>query len=136
MRRRSRLVSRAAILFVANFTIFRGFVLAKGAEFDGRMLFWNDEKSFNVLIAELRRLPPGTPLYSKLWNNVLPRSGLLPPGRIYVHPWFEWFFPVDRVGDRVEEAARAPGTVVVDYWRTGVPGKRVGPYVISTVPGR
>ncbi len=134
MTRRSHLVARAAILFVANFTIARGFVLAKGADFDGRVLFWNEEESFNVLIGELRRLPPETPLYSKLWGNVLPRSGLLPPGRIYVHPWFEWFFPVDRIGERVAEAARTPGTVVVDYWRTGVPGRRVGPYVVYTVP--
>ncbi len=134
MGRRSRLISRAAVLFVAAFTLSRGFVLALGADFDGRMLFWNEEKSFNVLIAELRRLPPATPLYSKLWGNVLPRSGLLPPGRIYVHPWFEWFFPVDRIGERVAKAVRTPGTVVVDYWKAGVPGKRVGPYVISTVP--
>lgn len=133
MRRRSRLVARSATLFVATFTIFRGLVLAKGADFDGRVLFWNDEESFNVLIAELRRLPPETPLYSKLWANVLPRSGLLPPGRIYVHPWFEWFFPVDRIGEHVAEAARTPGTAVVDYWKTGVPGRRVGPYTIYMV---
>jgi hypothetical protein len=134
MRRSPPLLSRLAVLFVANFALFRGVVLVSGSYFDGRVLYWNEEDSFNVLVDELRRLPPTTALHSKLWGNVLPRTGLLPPGRIYVHPWFDWFFPVDRVGELIANAARAPGTVIVDRRGPGVPGRRMGPYSIFTVP--
>jgi hypothetical protein len=133
MRRGPPRLSRAAILFVATFTLARGVLLMSWATLDGRILFWNDEPAFNSLIEELRRFPKTTVVHSRLWGNVLPRTELLPPGRIFVHPWLVWFFPVDRIGERVAAAARAPGTVIVDY-REAIPGRRVGPYAIFTVP--
>jgi hypothetical protein len=96
------------------------------------VLFWNEEPAFNALVDRLRAMPNG-PVHSKLWGNVLARADRLPPGRLWVHPWFEWFFPVDRVGERIAEAAARPGTIVVSY-RGGEPGGLpVGPYEIRVV---
>lgn len=109
----------------------RGVVLGSGRDFDGKVLFWNQEPALDALAARLRRFPPNTPLYSPLWDNVLPRAGLLPPGRLYVNPYFDWFFPVDDVGDRIQAALRAQGGVVVGY--RGAPSDEdvIGPYRIQ-----
>ena len=128
---RERVLLRAvAFAFVTTLTVSQGAIVAAGERFDGKVVFWNDEPALDRLAEALRRLPPGTPLYSELWENVLPRSGLLPPGRIYVQPGLTWFFPVDDIGERIRSAAQAPGTVVVDRRRAGLTGERVGPYVI------
>jgi hypothetical protein len=130
MNRRPRLLSFAARAAVLALTLSRASVVAAGSRFDGKVLFWNDEPAFNALIEKLRGLPRDTPLYSELWGNVLPRSGLLPPGRLWVHPWFVWFFPVDQAGERIRRAASQPGTVFAGY-RGKHPGEtRVGPYAI------
>ena len=135
----ARLMSRSprrlavwARAFVATVLLSRAAVLAIGGSFDGRVLFWNEEPAFNALVDRLRTMPAG-PVHSKLWGNVLARAGRLPPGRLWVHPWFEWFFPVDRVGERIGQAAARPGTIVVSY-RGGEPGGLpVGPYEIRVV---
>lgn len=134
MRRRTRLfrfLPAAAFAFAATFVAARGAILFLGREFDGKVIFWNEEPAFNALIARLRRLPSGTPLHSELWGNVLPRSGLLPPGGVYVNPWFDWFFPVERIGERVRKAADGPGTVVVNHGAATAGGEPVGPYSIA-----
>jgi hypothetical protein len=130
LRREGARLRAVAFAFVITLAVSQGAIVAAGERFDGKVVFWNDEPALDRLAEALRRLPPGTPLHSKLWENVLPRCGLLPPGRIYVHPWFTWFFPVDDVGERVRHAAEAPGTVVVDYRGPSLTGERVGPYVI------
>lgn len=121
----------AAYGFIVTFVVMRGVVLGSGRDFDGKVLFWNQEPALDALAARLRRFPPNTPLYSPLWDNVLPRAGLLPPGRLYVNPYFDWFFPVDDVGDRIQAALRAQGGVVVGY--RGAPSDEdvIGPYRIQ-----
>ena len=105
-----------------------------GEPLNGRVLFWNDDHSFNALVQRLRRLPPTTPLHSELWGNLLPRVGLLPPGGLYVHPYLGREFGLnefDSVGERVRRAASMPGVVVVKY---GSKGPRGGPYVVVRNP--
>ncbi len=128
--RRPRLLSLAATAVVLALTVSRATVVAAGARFDGRVLFWNDEPAFNALVEKLRALPRDTPLHSELWGNVLPRAGLLPPGRLWVHPWFVWFFPVDQAGERIRRASSRPGTVFAGYRGTHPGEIRVGPYAI------
>jgi len=128
LRRSGRWLPAAAFAFVTALTVSRGAVLMGGGWFDGKALFWNEDPAFNELVTRLRRLPPDTPLHSMLWGNLLPRTGLLPPGRLYVHPWFDWLFPVDRIGERIEQAAARPGTVVVGYRGFASGGEIVGPY--------
>ena len=126
-------LSPAIPAFLLLYTVSRGIVLAAGETFDGRVLFWNDDPDFNAVIERLRRLPETARVHSELWGNVLPRAERLPPGRIWVHPWLRWYFPVEDCRARVLAAARAPGTVWVNY-RDALPrGERVGPYAIWTV---
>jgi hypothetical protein len=120
-----------ALAFVATLTLSQAAVVAAGESFDGKVVFWNDVPALERVVAALSTLPRDTPLSSELWENVLPRSGLLPPGGIYVNPLFAYFFPVDNIGERVRRAAQAPGTVVVGYSRPGLAGQIVGPYVIA-----
>lgn len=136
MSRRPALLSRSAAAFTATLALSRGAVLASGGGFDGKVLFWNDEPAFEALVARLSALPRDTPLHSELWGNVLPRAGLLPPGRLYEHPWFYWFFSVERLGERIREAAAKPGTVVVGYRGAHPDGEAVGPYAIVRIRGR
>jgi len=123
-----------AVAFVATMTVSRATVLAAGATLDGKILFWNDEPAFNALVDRLRTMPPG-PVHSELWGNVLPRAGRLPPGRLWVHPWFGWFFGVDRVGARIAEASARPGTILVGFRDARNGGEVVGPYEIRVVGG-
>src|SRR5512143_62772 len=130
----SRGILRAgAFALVAAFALSRAAILASGGEFDGKVLFWNHEPALDALAARLRELPRDTPLHSTLWDNVLPRSGLLPPGRLYVNPYFSWFFGVDRVEERIQAALRREGGVVVVYRRAASEPDVVGPYRIFRV---
>ena len=115
---------------VVTYAVSRGLILFTNREFDAKVLFWNDTPALDALALRLRRFSPQTPLYSPLWENVLPRSGLLPPGRLYVNPYFDYLFPVDDVGNRVRAASRRPGVIVVDYRRSRSDGEIVGPFVI------
>lgn len=125
---------RAVFAFVITFVGARALVLANGNDFDGKILFWNAEPAFDRLVARLRSFPPDARVHSLLWENVLPRSGHLPPGRLYVNPFFSWFFPVDHIGERIRTAAKSPGTVVVGY-PSSTPGEeRIGPYALFQVP--
>jgi hypothetical protein len=127
-------LSPAIPAFLLLYTVSRGIVLAAGESFDGRVLFWNDDPDFNAVIERLRRRPETARVHSELWGNVLPRAERLPPGRIWVHPWLRWYFPVEDCREQVLAAARAPGTVWVGY-RDALPqGERVGPYAIWKVP--
>ncbi|HEX9150277.1 MAG TPA: hypothetical protein VF958_14060 [Thermoanaerobaculia bacterium] len=144
LRRRAPLpiFRRAAYVLVIALIVGRLLVLASGGDFDGKVLYWNHEPSLDALAERLRRFPPDTPLFSPLWDNVLPRAGLIPPGRLYVNPWFDWFFPVDDVGRRIQEAIRRRGALVVGYRAARADGEVVGPYTIRWVkpdpdrPGR
>lgn len=121
---------RLATFYVAALVIPLGLVFVAGESFSRRVLFWNDDPVFNRLIAYLQELPPATPLYADVWGNILPRSGLLPPGGIYVHPWLSREFgldAIDSVGERVEAARRQPGTVLVGM---GTQRCRIGPYSV------
>jgi hypothetical protein len=123
----------AAGLFV--FTVSRATILVAGTSLDGRVRFWNEDPDFNALIERLRRFPEDSRVHSELWDNVLPRAGRLPPGRVWVHPWLRWYFGIENVRERVLQAAREPGTIWVDY-RTGLPGgERVGPFAIQRIGG-
>jgi hypothetical protein len=123
-----------AVAFVATVAVSRAAVLAAGGTFDGKILFWNDEPAFNVLVGRLRAMPPA-PVHSELWGNVLPRAERLPPGRLWVHPWFGWFFGVDRVGARIAEESARPGTILVGFRGARPGGETVGPYEIRVVGG-
>ncbi|HTR03214.1 MAG TPA: hypothetical protein VMN82_08465 [Thermoanaerobaculia bacterium] len=131
MERRPRWLSRVAIAFVATLTLSRGAMVVAGADFDGRVLFWNDEPAFNALIDRLRRLPPDTRVYSSLWGNVNPRAERLPPGDVYVHPWFDWFSRVDDTGERIRRANARPGVVIVGMRGASPSAEAVGPYSIE-----
>jgi hypothetical protein len=130
MNRPSRTLSRLAVACVAAIAISRAAIVAFGHEFDGRVLFWNDDPAFNALIDRLRQMPRDTPLYSELWENVHPRAEMIPPGRIYQHPWFWFFFGVDDTGERMRRANSLPGTVIVGYRRDWPGAERIGPYAI------
>lgn len=128
-----RSLKTSAYGFVMTLVAARGVVLASGNFFDGKVLFWNHEPSLDALAARLRELPRDTPLESPLWDNVLPRSGLLPPGRLYVNPHFDWFFDVDRVHDRMEAALEREGGVVVGYRGSASGRDAIGPYLLRRV---
>jgi hypothetical protein len=130
MNRRPRLLSCGAFAFAAAMMLSRGAIFVLGNEFDGKIRFWNEEPAFNALIDRLRQMPRTTPLYSELWGNVHPRAEMIPPGRIYQHPWFDFFFGVDQTGERIRRANAQPGTVIVGYRGSGRAGETVGPYVI------
>lgn len=111
-----------------------GAIVLAGEPLNGRVLFWNHDDAFNELVQRVRRLPPSTPLESELWDNLLPRSGLLPPGRIYVNPLLGRQFglnDIDSVGERVRHAASASGVVTV---KSGSEGLLRGPYTLLTNP--
>jgi hypothetical protein len=130
MARGRRLVSAAAAAYVGVFVIAKGAAVAAGSDADGKVLFWNDDPAFNTVVENLRALPPETRVYSRLWGNLNARADRLPPGRVYVHPWFPWFFPVDHTGEAVERAAATPGTVVVGY-RLSRGSAGIGPYALT-----
>jgi hypothetical protein len=132
MERRPRMLSLATKAFVAVFAFSRGAMVAAGGDFDGKVLFWNEDPAFNAVIERLRALPPETRVYSELWGNVNARADRLAPGNVYQHPWFDWFSPVDHTGERVERARLQPGTVTVTYRRslTRAEADLVGPYAI------
>ncbi len=131
MERPPRRLSRVAIAFVATLTLSRGAMVAAGADFDGRVLFWNDEPAFNALIDRLRKLPVDTRVYSELWANVNPRAERLPPGDVYQHPWFDWFSPVDHTGERIRQANARPGVAIVGLRAAWPRAEAVGPYAIA-----
>ena len=131
LRRRARPLHALAVALVVALTIPTAFPLAAGERFDGKVVFWDDDPSIEVLVARLRSLPPDTTLLLDLWPNVLPRAGLLPPGRLYVHPWLPYLFEFDRVAERITRAARRPGTAVVGFRGENTRGERAGPYVIQ-----
>jgi len=130
MDRRPRALSRAATACVAALALSRGAILALGADWDGRVLFWDDDPALNAVILRLRTLPRSTPLYSELWGNVHPRAEMIPPGRIYQHPWFPYFFGVDQTGGRMRRANAQPGTVIVGYRGAWPATETIGPYAI------
>jgi hypothetical protein len=128
-----RSLSALAAVFLLVLTLSRGVVLVAGEEFDGRVLFWNEDPDLNAVIERLRRLPPGARVQSELWANVLPRSRRMPPGTVWVHPWLRWYLGVDRSRERVLEAARTPGTFWVNYRGALPAGEPIGPYAIWRV---
>jgi hypothetical protein len=121
----------AALALVATITLTTGAVLLAGEPTDGKVLFWNEEPAFNALVARLRTYPADSALVADLWGNILPRTGLLPPGGLYVHPWLTFLDPVDRVGERIRLASMRAGTLTVRYRLGASPGEIVGPYVIQ-----
>jgi len=128
-------LARIAVLYLATWTLSRAAILAGGASFDARVLFWNEDPAFNAVIARLEKFPPDARVHSELWGNVLPRSRRLPPGGIWVHPWLRWYFPVEDIRRRVLAAAETPGTVWVGF-RASFPGERVGPYSVRVIAPR
>jgi hypothetical protein len=94
------------------------------------VLFWDDDPALNSVIGRLRTMPNTTPLYSELWGNVHPRAEMIPPGGIYQHPWFPFFFGVDQTGERMRRANAMPGTVIVGYRGSWPATETIGPYAI------
>lgn len=122
-----------AFAYVAVLVASAGAIILWGEPFNGRVLFWNDDPAFNRLIGYLRQLPVQTRLYADVWGNVLPRSGLLPAGGVYVHPWLARDFglgDIDSAGQRIEAAARQRGVVRVEM---GSRGCLIGPYSVTRV---
>jgi hypothetical protein len=101
--------------------------VALGGTFDGSLLFWNGEPSFERLIREIRRMP-SAPLVSEIWENVLPRTGRLPPGRLYFHPWLYYDGPVEHVAERIQRAAKKENAIVVSFSPPPSEVRRSGPY--------
>jgi len=126
-----RIFRRAA---VATLPLSFAATIALGETFDGRVLFWDSEPAFRRLVGEVRKLPPA-PLVSNIWENLLPRTGRLPPGRLYVHPWLSYDAPFDDVGRRIADAARNEHALVVSQWPSRPGARRVGPYWIERAGG-
>jgi hypothetical protein len=116
---------------LAAITLPVALTVALGDRFDGRVVFWNDDPTIAALLLPLRILPPETPLLLDLWPNVLPLSGLLPPGRLYVHPWLPYLFEFDDVQKTITHTAYAHPTAFVGRYGTRSAGTRVGPYSIE-----
>ena len=114
---------------LAAITLPIAFNVAVGDRFDRKVVFWNDDPTIETLVLRLRVLPPDTPLLLDLWPNVLPLSGLLPPGHLYVHPWLPYLFEFDDVQTTITNAARLQPTAFVGYG-TRAAG-RVGPYSLD-----
>jgi hypothetical protein len=129
--RRMQPLHALAVTAVVALTLPTAFSVGVGQRFDGKVVFWNDDPSIDRLVGRLRSLPPDTTLLLDLWPNVLPRAGLLPPGRLYVHPWLPYLFEFDSVGERITRAALRRGTAVVGFRGANLPGERVGPYIIQ-----
>ena len=134
MRRRPVLLARAAVAFVAVMALSRSAVVIAGNEFDGKLLFWNDDPALERVVERVHELPRDTPVFSELWGNVHPRVDKVPPGGIYQHPWFEWFFVVDRTGERMRAANAEPGVVIVGYRGSLPEGEPIGPYAVFRRP--
>src|SRR5262249_29956347 len=115
MERRQVLVSVAAAAYAAFFVVAKGASVAAGSDVDGKVLFWDDDPAFNRVVDRLRETPPETRVYSELWGNLNARADRLPPGQIYVHPWFDWSFEVDHTGEEIAKAVATPGTLIVGY---------------------
>ena len=117
---------------VGTIVLTRGAGAITGTQWDSRIEFWNGDPAFNVLAERLRSLPRDTPLATDLFDNIYPRSGLAPPGRIYYAPWLAYLAPYDSIGERVRAARRQPGVVWVSY-RTSM-GRRegIGPFLITS----
>ena len=113
---------------VAAVTLPIALTVALGDRFDRRVVFWNDDPTIATLVTRLRVRPPDTPLLLDLWPNVLPLSGLLPPGRLYVHPWLPYLFEFDDVQTRIVQTAHSRPTAFVGRYGTRSAGARVGPY--------
>jgi len=125
---RFRALSHAML---AAITLPTALSVALGDRFDGRVVFWNDDPSIATLVTRLQVLPPDTPLLLDLWPNVLPQSGLLPPGRLYVHPWLPYLFEFDDVQATIRHTAQSRPTAFVGRYGTRLDGIRVGPYVMA-----
>ncbi len=131
MRRQGYPLRTLSHAMLAAITLPTALYVAIGDRFDGRVVYWNDDPSIATLVARLRALPPDAPLLLDLWPNVLPLSGRLPPGRLYVHPWLPYLHRFDAVGEGVTRAAKARATAFAGRYGTRIGGTRVGPYVIE-----
>ena len=118
---------------VGTIILTRGAGAITGTRWDSRVEFWNGDPAFNVLVERLRALPRDTPLATDLFDNVYPRSGLAPPGRIYYAPWLTYLAPYDSIGKRVREANGDPGVTWARYRDAGERFSALGPFAI--VPG-
>jgi hypothetical protein len=128
LRRREQPLRAFAHAMLAAITLPIAINVAVGDRFDRKVVFWNDDPTIETLVMRLRVLPPDTPLLLDLWPNVLPLSGLLPPGRLYVNPWLPYLFEFDDVQATITNAARSQPTAFVGY---GTGAGRVGPYALE-----
>jgi hypothetical protein len=128
LRRREQPFRAFAHAMLAAITLPVALTVALGDRFDGRVVFWNDDPAIARLVTRLRVLPPDAPLLLDLWPNVLPLSGRLPPGRLYVHPWLPYLFEFDEVQATITRAALSHPTAFVAFYGTRAAGARVGPY--------
>jgi len=125
---RFRALSHALLAVI---TLPTAMLVLMGERFDGRVVFWNDDPTIATLVAQLRVLPPDTPLLLDLWPNVLPQAGLLPPRRLYVHPWLPYLFRFDDVQATITYQAHSRPTAFVGRYGTRLAGTRVGPYLVE-----
>ncbi len=131
LRRQANPLRALAHVMVVAMTVPTGLYVALGEKLDGRVVFWNDDPSIAAVVARLRTLPHDTPLLLDVWPNVLPQSGLLPPGSVYVHPWLPYLFRFDDVEAEINQTAQSRPTVLVARYGTRPDGARVGPYVME-----
>lgn len=115
----------------AVIVITRGAGVVAATQWDSRIEYWDRDPAFNILVDRLRTLPRDTPLASDLFFNVFPRSGLLPPGRLYYAPWLYYLARFDSIGERAQAASRHPSVVRVRHRAATERVGAVGPYVIE-----
>ncbi len=129
--RPGRLLRPAVVALVLTITASTGAIPLLGESWDRSVVFWNDSPALNAVVRRLKAYPHDARLVADIWENLLPRSGRLPPGRLYVHPWLSYFDEVDGIRARTEQAAAQRGTISVAFRRAASTGVIVGPYSVT-----
>lgn len=126
-----RLTRPALVALVLTITVSTGMITLLGESWTGSVIFWNDSPAFNALVERLMTYPEDAPLVGDIWENLLPRSGRVPPGRLYAHPWLlPYFDEVDGIRAGLEKAAAQRGTISVSLRQAATGGVVVGSYRI------
>ena len=105
---------RLALAFVSVFAATTAATVLAGDALDGKVQYWNDTPEIVALVERLRAFPRDTPVDADIWENILPQTGMLPPGHWYVHPLLVPFVaPVDSIGERLQRTRNIPGALRV-----------------------
>ena len=89
--------SVAVSLALAAWTVSRAAIIAAGADFDGKVVFWNEDAAVNRVVARLDAYPPDRESRASYGATSSPARAGFPRGGVWVHPWLHWYFPIEDV---------------------------------------